>query len=416
MCYAISKILKMNKFISVIFLSGLVIGACNRGQQAPDVSGQQGGKPGGAPGGNPAPRMAVPGAKGMPSEFPVLTVAFSTVTVHQDFPATIRGQRVVEIRPMVNGYIQDIKVNEGDRVKKGQLLFRISNPVLDEAVNAAKARIISATADVNTAALEVEKVKPLVEKDIVSSYRLKSAELTLQTRQASLEEAKAALKNAETNLAYTFVRSPLDGIIGTIPYKSGALVGSSSLEPLTTLSDITEVFAYFSWNEKQVLDLMAGASGNEIENRIRNLPQATLVLSNSTEYPLKGRIEMASGLISTETGAATFKAVFKNPDGILRSGSSALVRIPKVYNNVIVVPQSATYELQDKRFIYVVGSENKVASKEIAYIPTDDGKSFIVTDGLKQGDRIVTQGILSLREGSTIVPSEAQMPGATDSN
>lgn len=125
---------------------------------------------------------------------------------------------------------------------------------------------------------------------------------------------------------------------------------------------------------------------------------------------------MASGLISTETGAATFKAVFKNPDGILRSGSSALVRIPKVYNNVIVVPQSATYELQDKRFIYVVGSENKVASKEIAYIPTDDGKSFIVTDGLKQGDRIVTQGILSLREGSTIVPSEAQMPGATDSN
>lgn len=390
-----------------MFFLSLILFSCGRDKQTQPGPGQPGGQPTGDRSQGTAAGMSARSGSGMPSEYPVMSVTLSSITVHQDFPATIEGQRVVEIRPMVNGYLQDIKVNEGDRVKKGQLLFRISNPILDETVTSARARITSANADVNTAAMEVEKVKPLVEKEIVSSYRLKSAELTLQAKQAALEEAKAALKNAETNLGYTFIRSPQDGVIGTIPYKSGALVSSNSVEPLTTLSDISEVFAYFSWNEKQVLDLMSGASGKEFDDRIRNLPAAALVLSNSSEYPLKGKIEMASGLISTETGAATFKAIFKNPDGILRSGSSALVRIPKIYNDIIVIPQSATYEMQDKRFLYTVGQDNKVSSVNISYVPTDDGKSFIVTDGLKQGDRIVTQGIVSLREGTVIIPVAA---------
>lgn len=342
----------------------------------------------------------------MAKDYAVLTLAPRSVTVHNDFPATIEGQRVIEIRPMVSGYLEEILVNEGDHIKKGQLLFKINNPQYAEDVITAKARINSAVADVNSARIEIEKIRPLVEKEIVSKYRLQSAELTLQSKEAALEEARAALKNAETNLNYTFIRSPQDGIIGTIPYKNGALVGSNNPEALTTLSDISEVFAYFSWNEKQVLDILFDSTGVTVEEKLKNMPPATLILANSTEYKEKGRVEMASGLISTGTGSATFKAVFKNPSGILRSGSSATVRIPSVKNNSLIVPQSATYELQDKRFIFTVGNDNKVKAVSIISKPSDDGHYFLVSDGLKPGDRVVIDGISSLKDGETIVPKE----------
>jgi membrane fusion protein (multidrug efflux system) len=350
-------------------------------------------------------------ATNMVTEYSVLTLAPRTVTIHQDFPASIEGQRVIEIRPMISGYLQEIYVNEGDHVKKDQLLFKINNPQFDQDVITAKARIKSAEADVNTAMMEIEKVRPLVEKEIVSNYRLKSAELTLQSRQAELEQASASLKNAETNLSYTFIRSPQNGIIGTIPYKNGALVSSNSADALTTLSDIDEVYAYFSWNEKQLLEMLSDPDGSSIEDKVKSLPPAILILSNLSEYRLKGRIEMASGLISTETGSATLKAVFKNPDGLIRSGSSAKIKIPRNYENVLVVPQSATYELQDKRFIYTVGYDNKVTAVNINTIPTDDGKYFIASTGLKAGERIVTEGIISLRDGGTIVTKEVEAAG-----
>jgi membrane fusion protein, multidrug efflux system len=339
-------------------------------------------------------------------DYSVLTMVPKTVTVHQNFPATIQGQRVIEIRPMINGYLQEIYVNEGDHVKKGQLLFRINNPQYEQEVLTAKASINSAVANVNSAKMEVEKVKPLVEKQIVSEFRLQSAELTLQTKEAALEQAKVALANAETNENYTVLKSPQDGIIGMIPYKTGALVGSNSSEALTTLSDISEVFAYFSWNEKQLLDLLSDSHGTTIEEKMKNMPEATLILSNSAKYPLTGRIEMASGLISTETGSATFKAVFSNPLGLLRSGSSATISIPEVKDSIYIVPQSATYELQNKRFIYTVGQDNKVTSKPIISSPSDDGKYFFVTEGLAAGDRIVIEGVSSLRDGTTIIPKE----------
>jgi membrane fusion protein, multidrug efflux system len=335
-------------------------------------------------------------------QFSVISLTSRSVTVHNDFPATLQGQRVIEIRPMVSGYLKDMHVKEGQRVVKGQLLFTINNPQFEQDVITAKAKISSATADLNTARMEIEKVKPLVEKEIVSNYRLQSLELNLQAKEAELEQARAALKNAETNLGYTIIRSPESGIIGMIPYKSGALVGSSNAEPLTTLSDISEVFAYFSWNEKQVLDLLSDSQGETVEDKVDHFPPATLILSNSVEYPLKGRIEMASGLISTETGSATLKAIFKNPDGVVRSGSSALIRIPRKYDNVLLISQSATYELQDKRFIYKVKGGNKVTSVMVGCVPTDNGKYFIVTSGLQPGDTVVTEGVISLKEGDVI--------------
>jgi membrane fusion protein, multidrug efflux system len=349
----------------------------------------------------------------MAKTYSVITLQPESVTVHKKFPATIEGQQVIEIRPMINGYISQILVNEGEQVKKGQILFKIKNPQYEQAVVSAKASVNSAEAGVNSAAMEIEKVRPLVEKEIVSSYRLQSAELTLQARKADADEAKASLANAEANLGYTVISAPQDGIIGTIPFKVGALVSSSSTEPLTKLSDITNVFAYFSWNEKQLLDLLEETSGKSLEEKIKNIPAASLILANGSEYSEKGKIEMASGLISTETGSATFKAVFSNRNGLIRSGSSATVSIPENVDSVLVVPQSATYELQDKRFIYKVGRDNKVTAVAFRSIPSDDAKSFLVTEGLHAGDRVVTEGIVSLRDGSAIIPKEVISPVTT---
>lgn len=340
-------------------------------------------------------------------DYQVLTLTPQNVTVHQDFPATIEGQQVIEIRPMINGYIQRIFVNEGDRVKKGQLLFKIQNPVFEQEVITAQASINRAEADVNTARMEIEKVRPLVEKQIVSDYRLKTAELALRSNEAGLEQAKASLVNARTNLAYTDIRSPQDGIIGTIPYKTGALVSSNSTQALTTLSDISNVYAYFSWNEKQLLDFLSESPGETIEEKIKNIPPATLVLANSTEYPEKGKVEMASGLISTETGSATFKAIFPNRNGLIRSGSSAIVRIPEIMDSILMIPQSASWEIQNNYFAYRVGEDNKVTAVPIKPIPSDDGKNFIVKDGLLAGDRIVTEGVNSLKSGMEINPIQA---------
>jgi membrane fusion protein (multidrug efflux system) len=367
----------------IVCLSALFITSCNSGKNNP----QQ-------------------GAGGMVKDYAVLTLSPKTVKVHTNFPATIEGQQVIEIRPMISGYIQQICVNEGDRVRKGQLLFKINNPQYQQDVNTAKAKVNSAIADVNSAKIEVDKVKPLVDKQIVSEFRLKSAQLTLETKEAALSQARASLANAEANLAYTTIVSPQDGIIGTIPYKVGALVSSNSTEALTTLSDIGNVFAYFSWNEKQLLDFLSNYPGKTVEEKVKNMPEATLILANKAEYPLKGKIEMASGLIVTETGSATFKAMFKNPEGIIRSGASATVRIPQIADSVFVIPQSATYELQDKRFVYVVSADNKVTSVNFSSIPSDDGKYFLATDGLKAGDRIVVEGVISLKDGNTIIPRD----------
>jgi membrane fusion protein (multidrug efflux system) len=342
----------------------------------------------------------------MPREYKVKTVKSQSVTIHQDFPATIEGQQVIEIRPMISGYLQDIYVDEGDHVKKGQLLFKIRNPMYEQQVITARASINRAEADVNTSAMEIEKIRPLVEKQIVSDYRLKSAELNLGSRKAALEQAKAELANAEANLAYTNIRSPMDGIIGTFPYKQGALVSSNSQEALTTLSNIDTIFAYFSWNEKQLLDFLSGSPGESLDEKIKNIPLATLILANSTEYPQKGRISMASGMISTQTGSATFKAIFPNKEGLIRSGSSATIRIPEVQHSVLVIPQSATYELQNKYFAYRVDSGNKVAAVAFDHVPSDDGQSFLVKKGIEPGDMIVVEGINSLKNGAVIIPRE----------
>ena len=339
----------------------------------------------------------------IPKEHNVLEVADTSMMVHYDYPATLNGQQVIDIRPKVDGYIEAICVEEGASVKKGQILFRINNPQYEENVRTAQASVKSAEADVYTAKMNINKVTPLVQKDIVSKYELESVQYTLQAKQAALSQAQASLAIAKTNLDYTIVRSPLDGVIGSIPYKVGSLVSSSSNEPLTVLSDINKVYAYFSLNEKQLLSILNDKPGTSLQDKMKQMPNVTLILSDKTEYSEKGKLEMASGLISTETGTASLKAIFANDKHILRSGSSAVVRLPQKIQSALLVPQSATLEVLDKRFVYVVRNDNKVYSTSIRSTASDDGQFLIVTDGLKQGDRIVLDGITALRDSMMIV-------------
>jgi membrane fusion protein (multidrug efflux system) len=341
---------------------------------------------------------------GAPKDYAVVKLSPRKAKVNLDYPATIQGQQVIEIRPKVDGYIDSIYVNEGATVKKGQLLFRIKNPQYEQDVITATAAIKSALASVEASKMEVEKVRPLVEKEIVSKFELESAQYTLDAKEASLAQARAALANANTNLSYTILRSPQDGVIGTIPYKVGALVNSTNTTPLTTLSNIGNIYAYYSMNEKQLLQIFKVTSGSSMHQRVENLPPATLILADGTQYSEKGKIELASGLINTETGSASFKAIFPNPLGIIRSGASATVRIPTTVDSSLVIPQSATYELQDKRLVYVLAKDNKVETVAITTLATDDGKFFIVTSGLQTGDEVVIEGLISLKQDMVIIP------------
>lgn len=337
-------------------------------------------------------------------DFSVLTLMPRTAKVNIDFPATIQGQQIIEIRPKIDGYLDAIYVQEGAAVTKGQLLFRISNPQYEQEVITATASIKSAEADADAAKMQVAKARPLVEKEIISKYELESAEYALKAKEAALVQAKAALANAKTNSGYTILRSPANGVIGIIPYKVGALINTTNTSPLTTLANIASVYAYYSLNEKQLLQYFASTPGSTISEKISNISPACLILADGSLYPEKGKVEMASGFISTETGTATFKALFSNPLGIIRSGASATVRIPTTIDSALIIPQSATYELQDKKLVYVVNKNNRISSTAITGVSSDNGQYFIVESGLKAGEMVVIEGLIGLKDSTQILP------------
>jgi membrane fusion protein (multidrug efflux system) len=335
--------------------------------------------------------------------YPVFTATSHNTILRSEYPATLQGQQNIEIRPKIDGYIEKIYIDEGATVKKGQLLFKISAPQYEEEVKNALAAINSAEADINTAKLQVEKTKPLVARHIISEYELKSAEDVLKVKEAALLQAQTTLANARTNLAYGTITSPVDGVAGMIPYKLGSLVNSNTASALTMISNISKVYAYFSMNEKQLLDFSREYKGSTLEAKLKQLPPVVLILSDKTEYPEKGRVEAIGGMINAETGAATFRATFPNPVGLIRSGGSAVLAIPVAVNNALLVPQQATYELQGKRFVYRVDS-GKVKSAEIMTLPAAAGLYFVVTDGLKPGDVVVYETATPIADGTPIKP------------
>lgn len=337
-------------------------------------------------------------------DYPVLTITPVTTTLFSDYPAIIEGEQNVEIRPKIDGYVERIYVDEGSSVKKGQLLFSISAPQYEQEVRTANANIKIAEAKVNAAEMEVNKVRPLVEKNIISKYELQSAEYTLQSNQAALAQAKATLSNARTNLGYTSITSPVNGVVGTIPYKIGSLVSSNTAQPLTTVSNIGNIYAYFSINEKQVLEFATETRGGSTNESLAKLPPVQLILANGNTFDQLGKIETATGLINTQTGSVRVRATFPNPGNLIRSGSTGSVRIPATVQNAILVPQKSTYEIQGKKFVYLLGDSGTVKSAEIRIRDNNDGQFYVVEDGLKAGDKIVLEGVATLREGSKIDP------------
>ena len=343
-------------------------------------------------------------AAGGVKDYPVLLIAPQSTTLYSDYPATIQGQQNVEIRPKIDGYIDRIYVDEGATVRQGQVLFQINAPQYEQEVRTATANIKSAQADVNAAQMDVNKVRPLVEKNILSKYELQSAQYTLQSRQAALAQANATYANAQTNLGYTRVASPANGVVGSIPYKIGSLVNSNTAEPLTTVSNVGNIYAYFSINEKQALQFSQTTQGKTIGDRIATLPPVSLILADGSTYANQGRIETASGQINTATGAVSVRATFPNPGNLIRSGSTGSVRIPRTVDSAILVPQKSTYEIQGKLFVYLVGDSNKVRSAAITVLPNSGGQYYVVQQGLRAGDKVVVEGVASLREGAAIKP------------
>ncbi|MEH3113358.1 efflux RND transporter periplasmic adaptor subunit [Pedobacter terrae] len=353
-----------------------------------------------------ADKKAAAAAAAGPQSYPVFTVNTQNTTLDSDYPATIEGIQNIDIRPKVDGFIEKIFVDEGAVVKKGQLLFTINAPQYEQQVRTARAAISSAEADVNAAQLTVNKTRPLVEKDIISKYDLDAAQLTLQSRKAALAQAKAELVNAQVNLGYTSVKSPVDGVVGSIPFRNGSLVSSTSTQPLTTVSNISKVYAYFSLNEKQLLDFSKNYKGNTLAQQMKNIPAVSLVLADGTVYAQNGKIESINGQINTSTGSASLRATFPNPSSILKNGASASVRVPQHIENAILIPQKSTIDLQGKKFVYVLGDSAKVINTEIEIMDLAKGKFYVVTKGLKSGDKVVLEGFQSLKDGTKIKPEE----------
>ncbi|CAM4128266.1 efflux RND transporter periplasmic adaptor subunit [Flavobacterium antarcticum] len=337
-----------------------------------------------------------------PAPFPVETVTKQDATVYQEYTANLEGQQNVEIRPKVNGFIQKIYVDEGQMVKKGQLLFKLETETLSQDAGAAKAMV-------QAAQVEVDRLKPLVDRKIISNVQL-------ETAKAKLAQAKSAYGSVAATIGYGTITSPVNGVVGSLPYREGSLVSATSEMPLTTVSDSKVMRAYFNLNEKQLLEFNKTFKGANTVEKLKNVPEVSLLLVDDSEYAIKGKIVTINGLVNPQTGTTEFRAEFKNPEALLRSGSTGIVRLPIEQKEVILVPQNAVFEVQGKQLIYVVGEGNKVKSTIITTNGAS-GLNFIVTDGLKEGDVIVVEGASKLRDDTEIIPQNknAQPQTATDS-
>ncbi|MDO4164181.1 MAG: efflux RND transporter periplasmic adaptor subunit [Bacteroides sp.] len=320
-------------------------------------------------------------------------------TLTTSYAATISGRQDVDVYAQITGKIVKVCIGEGERVKKGQPLFMIDPVPYEAALETARAAVHTAEAQLSTAELDYRGKEELHRAKVVSDVDLQTAENALAEAKAVVEQRLSEMKNAANDLSYTVVRSPSDGVVGMLPYRVGALVSANSEQPLTTVSDNTDMWVYFSMNETSLLTLMQ-QYGN-MSRAIASMPAVRLQLSNGTEYSSAGKIENVSGVVDRQTGSVTLKAVFPNKDGWLFSGSTGNVLLPYEYEACIVVPQASTYELQDKRFAYKV-VDGKAIATEIKVLPQSDGKEFIVTDGLEAGDTVVSGGIASLKDGMEI--------------
>ena len=331
-------------------------------------------------------------------EFPVLSIVADDITTYSSYPARVEGVVSSEIRAKVPGYITDVLIDEGQKIKKGQTLFKLETRSLDGEASAAKARMESL-------AFEVEKLKPLVGKEIVSSIELKTA-------QANYQDAKSNYESIVANVGYANIFSSVDGYVGSINYRNGALVSSTDALPLTRISKIDEVFIYFSMNEKVFYSFIESAKGASVEEKIKNFPAIEFKLSNGKTYSEKGKIEAVSGDVNQVTGTLNFRTRFPNPNGILRDGASGSIQLANAYENKILIPTVSTFERQNRRFVFLVENDTLV-EKPIVSIDNNEFV-FIVEDDLKAGDQILARGVNRVKEGDKIMTKKVTLKDILD--
>jgi len=330
----------------------------------------------------------------------LLTVTAQDYTLNEEYPASIHGAQDIKIIPRVEGHLMGVYVKEGERVREGQLLFRLDDAAYRATVESAKANVQIMTAELNKAKIEFDGQNALHERSFLSDYGLELAKSDYSVAQANLAVAKAALTSARNDLSYTEIRSPSNGLVGRIPYRKGDLVGPSIQDGLTVVADNRQMRVYFSMTEKTVMQYLS--EHKSMEAAIRQMPELRLQLPSGTLYEHTGRVESISGVVDERTGAVSVCARFDNPNGMLLSGGTGKIVIPTELHNAIVIPQEATYSIQDKVYVMKVADGKAVASL-IRIEPTSDGKSYVVTDGLKIGEVIVAKGAGFVKEGTSII-------------
>ena len=328
------------------------------------------------------------------NEFPVATVGTSSADMQTTYPASIKGMQDVEIRPKNQGFLTNINVREGQTVSAGQVLFVIDNETFQAQVRQAQAAVNAAQQQVNTAKLTFENAQQLHKNKVIGDYELQTSENNYESAQAQLAQAQAALANARDALSFCYIKSPASGVVGTLPFKKGALVSGSNV--LTTVSNISSMDVYFSVTEKEAMVIS--------QKGIADLPSVKLQLADGSIYNHEGTVTRMSGVIDAATGSVQLIATFPNPEKTLKSGATGNIIIPRQNSSVIIIPQACVSEVQNKKFVYLLDKDNKVKYTEIQVDPQNDGNNYIVTGGLKAGDKYVTNGITKLSDGMEIVP------------
>ncbi|MDN3492197.1 efflux RND transporter periplasmic adaptor subunit [Winogradskyella bathintestinalis] len=336
-------------------------------------------------------------AEAPPAPFPVTQLQTKTVTGYTEYPATIEGVVNSDVRAKTSGYIENVYVDEGEKVKKGQSLFKLETQTLSQDAGAAQAQI-------NVAQVEVNKLIPLVEKNIISAVQL-------ETAKANLAQAKANYSSVAANIGYATIKSPIDGYVGAINFREGALISPSDETPLTTVSEIDQVYAFFSFNEAQYINHLQKSNGQNKAERIKNSPDLSLILANGKAYSEKGRIQTSTGQINQSTGTIQIRAIFDNPNEILTNGNSGKIRIPVEYKDAIVVPQSATFEQQGNIMVFVLTEDAKVATSILKITDTVDNL-YVVESGVDVNDKIIVSGVGKLKNGMAISPQETSFEEA----
>lgn len=354
------------------FCCPLVVGSCGNGKQENERAGD---------------------------EFPTMKVTTADVVLSEHYPATIQGRQDIEIRPQVSGTISKVNVREGQKVRKGQSLFIIDQVPFKAALQMARANVESANAGVATAQLLYDSRQELYNKKVISEFDLLTAKNQLLTAKAGLAQAQAQLVNAENEMKYTQVLSPADGVVGTLPLREGALVSPSIAVPLTTVSDNSQMYVYYSLSETKLLELTA--QHGSMDEVLAGLPEVSLELADGSIYPQTGKIESISGVIDPNTASVSVRAVFPNKGGILHSGASGRVVLATTVKDAVVIPCSVTYELQDLVCAWKV-EDGKAVMAKLSVRLTDDGKSYVVKAGLSEGDTIVSEGVGLVHDGQIV--------------